>query len=317
MSIRQSIAGTEQFHSQTDMDRSPRLVIQILAPMSQAGSGGITGWRIKCYCKLHKLWDRQPKSFWPNLFGLADWPCLITFTVPQDTWNMHQVDDGAKMAAIQLHARGAEGDNIPEICHITGMLCTSFYQALQKYEEEGTVHIPNSKKCGCPWEHTRADIMYLKSLVMQTPMYYLQDLQKQLSQNQFLDLSESMIHQIFEREHFCHKKAEKRAAEWDEEEVAHFVYNISQYKIAQLSCLDVSAKDERMYFKLYGRAPKGMPVEVEAPFMCGNQYTLLPAMDVNGIYAAKVVLGSMDQDLFMDFLEYDVVSADCIILPLC
>jgi len=31
-------------------------------------------------------------------------------------------------------------------------------------------------------------------------------------------------------------------------------------------------------------------------------------MDVNGIYAAKVVLGSMDRDLFMDFLEYDVVS---------
>ena len=31
-----------------------------------------------------------------------------------------------------------------------------------------------------------------------------------------------------------------------------------------------------------------MSVEVKAPFVHGDQYMLLPAMDVNGIYAAKV-----------------------------
>ena len=136
--------------------------------------------------------------------------------------------------------------------------------------------------------------MYLKHLIMQTPTYYPQDFQEKLSQNRFLDLSESMLHQIFKWECFSHKKAEKRAAEQDEEEVAHFIYSISQYKTAQLSYLDESAKDERTYFKLYGRVPIGMPVEVEAPFVHGDQYTLLPAMDVHGIYIVKVVLGSMD-----------------------
>jgi len=75
---------------------------------------------------------------------------------------------------------------------------------------------------------------------MQSPTYYLRDLQKKLSQNRFLDLSESTLHRIFERERFSYKKAEKRAAERDEEEVARFIYSISRYKTAQLSYLDES-----------------------------------------------------------------------------
>jgi len=59
-----------------------------------------------------------------------------------------------------------------------------------------------------------------------------------------------MLHQIFKWEHFSHKNTKKRAAEQDKE-VAHFTYCISQYKTAQLSYLDKSAKDERTYFKLY------------------------------------------------------------------
>ena len=221
------------------------------------------------------------------------------------------------MAAIRLHVRGAEGDDLQEICRIADMSRATFYRALRQYEEEGAVHIHKSKKRGRPREYVRADIMYLKSLVMRTPTYYLRDFQKKLSQNRFLDLSESTLHRIFKRESFSHKKAEKRAAEQDEEEVARFIYSISRYKTAQLSYLDESAKDERTYFKLYGRAPIGMPVEVEAPFVRGDRYTLLPAMDAHGIYAVKVVLGSMDRDLFMDFLEYDVVSMDFIASLLC
>ena len=128
------------------------------------------------------------------------------------------------MAAIRLHAKGAEEDDIQEICRIAGMSRATFYRGLRQYEEEGTVHISKLKKRGRPREYVRADITYLKSLVMRTPMYYLRDLQKKLSQNRFLDLSESTFHRIFERERFSHKKAEKRAAERDEE-VARFIYS--------------------------------------------------------------------------------------------
>ena len=129
------------------------------------------------------------------------------------------------------------------------------------------------KKCGQPQEYIWADMMYLKGLVMQTPSFNLWDLQKKHSHNQFIDLSELMIHQISDKECFSHKKAAKKAAEWNEE-VAQFIYNISWYTTAQLSCLDETAKDERVYFKLYGRAPIGMPVEVVTPFVHGDQYTL-------------------------------------------
>ena len=125
------------------------------------------------------------------------------------------------MAARRLHARGAEEDNIQEICRIAGMSRANFYRALLQYEEDGSVHIYKSKKRGRPREYARAD---LKSLVMRTPTYYLRDLQKKLSQNRFLDLSESMLHRVFERELFSHKKAEKRAAE----RVARFIYSIRQ-----------------------------------------------------------------------------------------
>jgi len=77
------------------------------------------------------------------------------------------------MAAIRLHERGAEEDDIQEISRIAGMSRATFYQVLQQYEEEGAVHISKSKKHGRPREYARPDIMYLKSLVMRTPTYYL------------------------------------------------------------------------------------------------------------------------------------------------
>ena len=68
------------------------------------------------------------------------------------------------MAAIRLHVRGAEEDDIQEICRIAGMSRANFYRALRQYEEEGAVHLYKSKKRGRPREYARADITYLKSL---------------------------------------------------------------------------------------------------------------------------------------------------------
>ena len=75
------------------------------------------------------------------------------------------------MAAIRLHARGAEVDDIQEIYRIAGMSRATFYRALRQYEEEGAVHIYESKKRGRPREYTRADIgMYgLSSIAIPLP----------------------------------------------------------------------------------------------------------------------------------------------------
>ena len=77
---------------------------------------------------------------------------------------MLRVDDGAKMAAIRLHARGTEEDDIQEIYRLAGMSRATFYRELLQYKEEGTVHIYKSKKRGRLREYARADITYLKSL---------------------------------------------------------------------------------------------------------------------------------------------------------
>ena len=51
-----------------------------------------------------------------------------------------------------------------------------------------------------------------------------------------------------------------------------------------------------------------MPATTDAQFVCGERYSLLAAMSVDGYVSAQVVEGSVDTAKFFDFIVGDVMS---------
>jgi len=72
--------------------------------------------------------------------------------------------------------------------------------------------------------------------------------------------------------------------------------------------VDESSKDNRTIYHHYGRAPAGQRALVlDAEFVLGDRWSILPALSLDGYIAARVVPGSVDAAEFFDFITEDVV----------
>lgn len=63
--------------------------------------------------------------------------------------------------------------------------------------------------------------------------------------------------------------------------------------------IDESSKNEHTLSRLYGCAPMGQDATVEAPFICGQYYSLVAAMSKSGYLMAQVIPGALDAFAFL------------------
>lgn len=215
-----------------------------------------------------------------------------------------RISDGEKWITIRGLALGYNEDDILELVDFSE---STLRRTLKQYQEIGTVTRKKPFIVGRPRELHREDVNYLLSLAHHSPQKFLDEYQALLYQNRAIHISLSTIHRTFEREGISYKRIAKNAAERDPWARADFVRRVGLYPIEYLVFVDETSKDERTYFRNYGRSLKNMPCEVAAPFIRGHRFSLLPAMDMDGIFAYKVVEGSFTRDLFMEFLREHVV----------
>ncbi|EIM79742.1 uncharacterized protein STEHIDRAFT_36670, partial [Stereum hirsutum FP-91666 SS1] len=104
------------------------------------------------------------------------------------------------------------------------------------------------------------------------------------------------------------KRVQKLARERDPIKRADFIRRAGRYSPACFVFLDEVSKNDRTYARLWGRAERGERVECYEPFVRGERVSMLAAMALDeGITAAKVVYGSFNAALFIDFLRRDLV----------
>ena len=89
---------------------------------------------------------------------------------------------------------------------------------------------------------------------------------------------------------------------------AHYLATIGEhYTRNQLIFLDESAKDERSLSRLYGYSPRNTPAQKKVVFIREKQYTILPALIIEGFVTIDVFEGSCDRKKFIDFILGQVV----------
>jgi transposase len=217
-----------------------------------------------------------------------------------------KVSRDVKIAAIKLNERGLlELQDILDCC---GFSMRTWYRVLKLWRETGDVINPTKSLRGRLRSLDRNDVEYLLRLIRQNPDYFLDELLYLLKTNRFISVHYTTIHQELERAGVSRKKLKWIALERDETRHADFVRRMAQYSPEEIGFLDEMSKDERTPGRRYGRSKKGTRAEKKQVFVRGRRTSTEALLTLDGIVAGTVVEGSMTKALFLEYLEFTVVS---------
>ena len=87
------------------------------------------------------------------------------------------------------------------------------------------------------------------------------------------------------------------------------MYNLLvTYSTEQMVILDKSSKDGKTLIHRYGQAQSGEDAVIQVSLDCSVQYSILPALTTDGYIAVCAVEGSIDSEVFFDFIVNDLVG---------
>jgi hypothetical protein len=85
---------------------------------------------------------------------------------------------------------------------------------------------------------------------------------------------------------------------------------LANWDASQLVFLDESGINSKLGQRSYGYAPKGQRARSKVTTTRAPNLSLLPALTVDGYIVCNVYEGAVNQDVFAEFIEHDL-------LPLC
>ena len=83
---------------------------------------------------------------------------------------------------------------------------------------------------------------------------------------------------------------------------------MAQYSPEEIGFIDEISKDCRSIGWRYGRSQKNKRAQKKQPFVRGRRVSATGLLSLEGITVRTVVEGSMTRELFLEFLEFNVVS---------
>jgi hypothetical protein len=107
------------------------------------------------------------------------------------------------------------------------------------------------------------------------------------------------------------KKLKKIASEGNEDARNEFIGPMAMYDLVELGFLDEISKNEKTAAQSRGCAKKGLRAVMQQQFIHGHRLSATALLTVNGISVTRIVEGSMTQDMYLNFLEHEVVRFYC------
>lgn len=217
-----------------------------------------------------------------------------------------KISDDTKLRVIWL----ADNDySVNEICEIMDVSPRSITRWKKNILLHGTFTPPPVPIQG-RLKLLNANQMHdLFTLLEESPDLYLDEIQTWIAVHHDLLISISALQVNIADAGITYKLLRRAAAERDDaERGAWRAYMTANFHSSQLVFIDESSKDERTIYCHYGRAPSGQRAVIEANFVRGDRWSVVPALTVDGYLAVRVVPGSVDGAEFFDFIVEDVVS---------
>lgn len=211
-----------------------------------------------------------------------------------------------KLAAIRLYER----DLLPldDILDCVGFSERTFYRILALWRDTGDVVKHTYGTPGRPRALHFDDVYYLLRLIQQRPDWFLDELLGLLKTNRFISVHYVTVYRALVAARVSLKKLKKIASERKEESRNEYISHMARYSPEELGFLDETSKNEKTAARSRGRAKKGCRAVMRQRFVRGHRLSATALLTVDGIAVTKVVEGSMTRDLYLEFLEHEVVS---------
>lgn len=217
-----------------------------------------------------------------------------------------KISRDVKLAAVRLYER--ELLPLEDILDCVGFGERTFYRVLALWRETGDVVKHNFGAPGRPRALHFDDVHYLLRLIQQQPDWFLDELLDLLKTNRFISVHYVTVHRALVAARVSLKKLKKIASERKEETRNEYISHMARYSPEELGFLDETSKNEKTAARSKGRAKKGRRAVMRQRFVRGHRLSATALLTVDGIAVTKVVEGSMTRDLYLQFLEYEVVS---------
>ena len=216
-----------------------------------------------------------------------------------------KISQDLKFAAIRLYERGLLP--LEDILDCVGFSRATFFRTLALWRQTGNVVKAGYISRGRRRSMNTDDLHYLLRLLRARPDWFLDELLSLLEENRFISVHYTTIFRELQRAGVSYKKLKRIAKERDEDVRADYVREMAQYTTEQLGFMDEVSKDERTKQRSRGRSRKGRRAQMKGVFVRGKRLSAEGLLTVDGMIASTIVYGSMTRELFLNFLEHEVV----------
>lgn len=217
-----------------------------------------------------------------------------------------KIDKQLKERALWLLERGFRAEQVQIIQGVSESSLKRWQRNLDTY---GNVLPPQNPLQSRPRILTADQTDELLELLTDSPCLYLDEIQDFMAFTHDIALSQSRYDSLLRDCGISYKQLRKTPIERDPIQRAEFhewcTLNVTA---RMLITTDESSKDDRIIYRRYGRAPRGVRAEMIQKYERGQRYSILPAMTIEGYIAVRVVEDSVDGFEFMDFIANEVVS---------
>ena len=216
-----------------------------------------------------------------------------------------KISSDVKLAAIRLYKR--ELLPLDDILDCLGFHERTFYHILALWHETGDIVKHNFRAPGQPWILHFDDIDYLLRLISQRPDWFLDELLNLLRSNCFISVHYTTVHNALVQAGISLKKLKKIASERNEDACNEFIGHMAMYNPEELGFIDETSKNEKTAARSRGSSQKVWRAVMRQRFICGHRLSATALLTVNEISVTRVVEGSMTWDMYLNFLEHEVV----------
>ena len=145
------------------------------------------------------------------------------------------------------------------------------------------------------------------NLVVQQPGILLRELQTELF-TYGVEVSLSTICQFLHKSGFSHQKMVLIAKQRDEQLRAIFTMDVSLYSSEMFVFLDETGADRWNTIRKYGYSIRGIPARCHRLLARGKRISAIAMISVEGLLDCKIVEGSVDGDVFYDFVHSHLIA---------
>ena len=199
-----------------------------------------------------------------------------------------------------------------EMATLAGCSLRAVYYILSYDRDYGTVYNPFARTVGRSRALSYGDLNFLVSIIAAKPKVYLDELQDELFTYRDVEVSIPTISRALQRWEISNKAVSTAALERNELLRATWQAEYGDIPAEYCVWLDESSVDDFTNQRKNGWSNVGQASICRDTFIRGQRYSVLPALTADGLIALDIFEGSVNKDLFIQFLNEQVVSL-CIV----